>query len=68
MPLLSYENWRDMPAYDPDHQVASAIRENLQHMGRLSCIEPVAHMPAPYSLAAEIFGQEPLIGALALEP
>ena len=68
VPLLSDENWRDMPAYDPDHHVAGAVRENLQHMGRLSGIEPVAHLPAPYSLAAEIFGQEPLIGALALEP
>ena len=67
LPLLNHENWRDMPAYDPDHQVAKAVRENLQHMGRLAGIEPVAHMPAPYSLAAEIFGQEPLIGALALE-
>ena len=68
VPLLNHTNWRDMPAYDPDHPVAGAIRENLQHMARLSGIEPVAHITAPYSLAAEIFGQEPLIGALALEP
>jgi hypothetical protein len=68
VPLLDSDSWRDMPAYDPDHPVARVIRENLQHMARLGGIEPVAHMPAPYSLAAEIFGQEPLIGALALEP
>jgi hypothetical protein len=68
VPLLDFDSWRDMPAYDPDHPVACVIRENLQHMARLGGIEPVAHMPAPYSLAAEIFGQEPLIGALALEP
>ncbi|WP_114288076.1 hypothetical protein [Candidatus Halocynthiibacter alkanivorans] len=68
VPLLDFDSWRDMPAYDPDHPVARVIRENLQHMARLGGIEPVAHMPAPYSLAAEIFGQEPLIGALALEP
>jgi hypothetical protein len=68
VPMLSRENWSDLPEYAREHPVACAIRENLQHMARLSGIEPVAHMPAPYSLAAEILGQEPLIGALATEP
>jgi len=68
VPLLNTDNWREMPVYDANHPVARAICENLQHMARLSGIQPVAHMPAPYSLAAEILGQEPLIGALALDP
>lgn len=68
LPMLNCDNWRDMPGYDPQHPVAGVIRENLQHMARLTGIEPVAHLPAPYSLAAEILGQEPLIGALALDP
>ena len=68
LPMLDRDNWRDMPGYDPDHPIAKAIRANLKHMAHLSGIEPVAHLPAPYSLAAEILGQEPLIGALALEP
>jgi hypothetical protein len=68
VPMLNRDNWRDMPAYDPDHAVARAIRENLRHMARLSGLDPVAHLPAPYSPAAEILGQEPLIGALALAP
>ena len=67
-PMLDRHNWRDLPEYTPKHPIAGAIRENLQHMARLSCVKPVAHMPAPYSLAAEIIGQEPLIGALAIEP
>ena len=67
-PLMNFDNWRDIPAYDPDHTVACITRENLQHMAQLSGIEPVAHRPAPYSLAAEVLGQEPLIGALALDP
>ena len=67
LPLLNLDNWRDMPAYDPDHPVPRSIRENLLNMAQLSGIAPVAHLPAPYSLAAEIFGQEPLIGALALD-
>jgi len=67
-PLMDFDNWRDMPGYDPDHTVARITRKNLQYMAQLSGIEPVAHLPAPYSLAAEILGQEPLIGALALDP
>ena len=38
------------------------------HMAALSGIEPVAHLPAPYSLAAGIVGQENLILALTREP
>lgn len=68
VPMLTKENWRDMPEYDAGHPVARAIRDNLLHMSRLSGIEPVAHMPAPYSLAAEILGQEALITALTTEP
>lgn len=68
VPMLTKENWRDMPEYDAGHPVARAIRDNLLHMSRLSGIEPVAHMPAPYSLAAEILGQEVLITALTTEP
>ena len=68
VPLLNTGNWRDMPEYDPNHPVARVVRENLLNMARLSGFQPVAHMPAPYSLAAEIYGQEPLLGALALDP
>lgn len=68
VPLLNADTWRDMPRYDPDHPIARLVRDYLLNMGRLGGIEPVAHMPAPYSLAAEIYGQEPLIGALALDP
>lgn len=68
VPLLNEDTWRDMPAYDANHPIAELVRKYVQNMGRLAGIEPVAHMPAPYSLAAEIFGQEPLIGALALDP
>ena len=67
-PMLNLDNWRDLPEYDAQHPVACVVRDNLLHMGRLSGIEPVAHMPAPYSLAAEIFGQEALIIALVEAP
>ena len=49
VPLLNADNWRDMPVYDPNHQVARVISENLQHMASLTGIQPEAHMPPPYS-------------------
>lgn len=67
-PLVILESWRGMPGYDRDHEVARVVREMLIHTSRLAGIEPVAHLPAPYSLAAEILGQEPLISALLSDP
>jgi hypothetical protein len=40
----------------------------LASFTELTGLEPVAHLPAPYSLAADIFGQETLITALSHEP
>jgi len=67
-PLVTIEGWRDIPAHDPDHEVARLIREVLVVTGQLAGIEPVAHLPAPYSFAGEIFGQEALINALSTDP
>ena len=67
-PLLTIDGWRDIPAHDRDHEVARLIREVLVLSGQLAGIEPVAHLPAPYSLAGEIFGQENLINALSTRP
>ena len=67
-PLLNRDNWQDMPYYDATHSIAKITRANLTNMAKLSGIEPVAHLPAPYSLAAEIYGQEFLINALTEEP
>jgi hypothetical protein len=67
-PLLNRDTWRDLPHYDRAHPLARTLRDTLGHMARLGKIEPVAHLPAPYSLAAELLGQEALIGALADDP
>ncbi len=68
VPMLGFDNWRELPEYSANNPLAGIIRENLLCMAQLSKIEPVAHMPAPYSLAAEIFGQEALLSALATQP
>lgn len=67
-PLLEIGDWREIPGYDEGHELARGIRETLVVTGQLAGIEPVAHLAAPYSLAAEIFGQEALINALNTEP
>ncbi len=67
-PLVNQDNWQDLPPYNPADPVAKIVRENLHQMARLGGIEPVAHLPAPYSLAAEIYGQEFLIVALTEQP
>lgn len=67
-PLMAIDGWRDIPGHDRDHEVARLIRDALVLTGQLAGIEPVAHLPAPYSFAAEIFGQEALINALNTDP
>ena len=67
-PLMTIDGWRDIPGHDRDHEVSQLIRDALVLTGQLADIEPVAHLPAPYSLAAEIFGQEALINALSTDP
>ena len=67
-PMLSLERPDEIPEYDPDSEVAGVIRDTLKIMSDLAGIEPVAHLPAPYSLAAEIVGQENLILALSGRP
>ncbi|MFQ5557622.1 MAG: uroporphyrinogen decarboxylase family protein, partial [Acidimicrobiales bacterium] len=67
-PLVTIDGWRDIPGYDPDSEVARVIRETLAATGQITGIDPVAHLPAPYSFAAEIFGQEHLLNALSSEP
>jgi len=68
VPLLTLTDWSNMPRYDPGHPIAGLVRETLRHMHRLSGMAPVAHLPAPYSLAAEVLGQEALIPALSEAP
>lgn len=67
-PLMTIDGWRNIPGHDRDHEVARLIRDALVLTGQLAGIEPVAHLPAPYSFAAEVFGQEALINSLNTDP
>jgi hypothetical protein len=66
--LVRLEDPASIPAYNPDCEIAAVVEQTLIHMARISGIEPVAHLPAPYSLAADIAGQETVIMALSTSP
>ena len=62
--LVDSHTWRHLAAPDFDAGIYRFIKEVLGHFAALSELPPVAHLPAPYSLAAEIYGQERLLADL----
>ncbi len=66
--LVDRNNWHELKAPDFEAEVPQVIEAMLASFTELTGLEPVAHLPAPYSLAADIFGQETLITALSHEP
>jgi hypothetical protein len=67
-PLIDQTNWRELDTPDLESGIARIIEDMLACFADLTGLEPVAHLPAPYSLAADIFGQEALISALLEAP
>ncbi len=67
-PLVNRMNWRQLETPNLDGEIPRIIEENLTHFTDLTSLDPVAHLPGPYSLAADIFGQEALISALFEAP
>jgi len=66
--LLTRDNWQDMPTPDFDKGIPEIITDMLEAYQRLTGLEPILHLSAAYSLAADVFGQEPLLAALIHEP
>jgi hypothetical protein len=67
-PLVDKTNWRGLDTPDLEDSIPRAIEDMLACFADMTGLEPVAHLPAPYSLAADIFGQEALISALLEAP
>lgn len=67
-PLVDRASWRGLDTPGLDKGIPRIIEEMLTCFADLTGLEPVAHLPAPYSLAADIFGQEALISALLEAP
>ena len=66
--LVNRQNWQDIHLPDLNTGMPAMIDEYLACYFHLTGHRPVMHLAAPYSLAAEIYGQEPLIAALSNEP
>lgn len=66
-PMANADNWQDIATPDMSSGIPKLLDETLACYTRLTGLEPVLHLTAPYSLAADIFGQEPIINALTHE-
>lgn len=66
--LADAHNWQELPPLDVTAGIPALLDETLACYRHVTGNEPVLHLSAPYSLAADIFGQEHLINALTHEP
>ena len=67
-PLIDKTNWSELGTPNLENNVFQVMEDMLACFSDLTNLEPIAHLPAPYSLAADIFGMEALILSLVEEP
>ena len=65
---FDYDNWREIETPDLNHGIPKLLQEYVDVYHRLTGQQPVLHLSAPYSLAADTFGQEAIINALTHDP
>ena len=66
--LITKDNWRALGTPDFTTGVPAAIDAILSVTQELTGIAPLLQISAPYSLAADIYGQEPLLADVVNEP
>ncbi len=66
--LITKDNWRDLGTPDFSTGVPAAIDGILRVTRELTGVAPLLQISAPYSLAADIYGQEPLLADVVNEP
>ena len=57
--LVTADNWLDIKTPDFTSGIPKIIDEIIEHYVRLTGMEPLLQLSAPYSLLADIYGQEP---------
>jgi hypothetical protein len=67
-PLANFDNWQDITTPEMSNGIPKLLDEISACYKHLTGLEPVLHLTAAYSLAADIFGQESIIGALTDNP
>jgi hypothetical protein len=66
--LITRDTWDTLTTPDFDSGVPKIINDILRATERLTGIAPLLQISAPYSLAADIYGQEPLLADVVHDP
>jgi hypothetical protein len=66
--LITRDTWQSLTTPDFTTGVPKIINDVLRVTERLTGMEPLLQISAPYSLAADIYGQEPLLANVVQEP
>ena len=66
--LINKDNWRDLRTPDFTTGVPKAIDDIMRVTEELTDMAPLLQISAPYSLAADIYGQEPLLADVVHDP
>ena len=66
--LINKDNWRELGTPDFTTGIPAAIDGILRVTQELTGVAPLLQISAPYSLAADIYGQEPLLADVVNEP
>ncbi len=67
-PLANSDNWQDIGTPAMNTGIPKLLDQILACYQHLTGLNPVLHLTAAYSLAADIYGQEQIITALTHEP
>jgi len=67
-PLINRDNWHLLKTPDFTTGVPKVIDDILRVTEELTGMPPLLQISAPYSLAADIYGQEPLLADVVNEP
>lgn len=66
--LITKDNWRELGTPDFSTGVPAAVDDILRVTQELTGVAPLLQISAPYSLAADIYGQEPLLADVVNDP
>jgi len=66
--LINKQNWRDLETPDFTKGAPKIIDDIMRVTEELTGMAPLLQISAPYSLAADIYGQEPLLADVVNDP
>ena len=67
-PLFNQSNWQNIKTPDLSKGIPKLLDDVVDCFHRLTGLQPVLHLCAPYSTAADTFGQEAIISAITHNP